>query len=206
MESRSPNPDSIPVELNDGSIAELRPILPDDRGRLVEGLEHMSVESRFARFGSGLAGLTEGELDYLTHLDQVAHVAWGASIDDSPAGVARYVKTSDGSAEMALAVVDEFQRRGLGTVLFQALVASARANGLERLEFSVQPFNEPVREILDGADLVFEEHDGLVEGSVDLSSLPVSELDEQFAELLGRHQADQPSSTASRSRDAELMQ
>ena len=54
-------------------------------------LEQLSMESRFTRFGSGLAHLTERELTYLSNVDQRTHVAWGASINDVSAGVGRYI-------------------------------------------------------------------------------------------------------------------
>ena len=104
----------VPVTLRDGSIAEIRPIGPADKGLLVEGLPQMSPKSKFARFGSGIASLSAAELRYLTDVNQVSHVAWGAVIDDEPAGVGRYIVDGAAEAEIAVTVVDEFQRRGLG--------------------------------------------------------------------------------------------
>lgn len=178
---------TISVTLRDGSIAELRPIRPDDRVLLAEGLSQMSIESRFARFGTGVDHLTKAELDYLTNVDQVGHVAWGAVIDEVPAGVGRYVRLSDHvCADIALTVVDQFQRRGLGRVLFEALVASARANDVDELCFAVQPFNEPVRRILEGVEANLDEVGGLVQGRIEVESVPPTDRDDQFAELLAR--------------------
>ncbi|HEX9865388.1 MAG TPA: hypothetical protein VGC03_10515, partial [Acidimicrobiia bacterium] len=101
---------SILVVLRDGTTAELRPITPDDRALLKEGLRQMSEESRFARFGSGIASLRDAELRYLTDVDQIRHVAWGAVIDEEPAGVGRYILGDGPDAEIAIAVVDRFQR------------------------------------------------------------------------------------------------
>ena len=136
---------TVEVTLRDGSAAEIRPIQPDDRSLIEEGLAHMSLQSRVARFGSGIAHLSESELDYLTEIDLVDHVAWGATIDDAPAGTGRYIRPVGGDeAEVAVAVVDEFQQRGLGRTLFDALVSSARHNGVGKLYFSVHPANEIV--------------------------------------------------------------
>ncbi len=184
-------PDQLPtlsITLRDGSIAELRPILPDDRLLLVEGLSQMTVESRFARFGTGVARLTDSELDYLTVVDQVNHVAWGGTIDGSPAGVGRYIRLPDQScAEVAVTIVDEYQGRGLGRLLFDAVVASARENRIPEICFAVQPFNEAVRVIMSNADIELDDIDGLVEARVQVETIPASTHDADFASLLSAY-------------------
>jgi GNAT superfamily N-acetyltransferase len=197
-EIAEPGLPTISVTLRDDSIAELRPIHPDDRVLLVEGLRQMSIESRFARFGTGVDHLTDAELDYLTNVDHVAHVAWGAVIDGEPAGVGRYVQFSDTlCADIAVTVVDRFQGRGLGRILFDALIASARANHVDELCFAVQPFNEAVRRMLAGVEATLEETGGMVQGRFDVTSVPPTDLDDRFAELLARFQArDTPPSLA----------
>ncbi len=69
-------------------------------------------------------------------------------------------------------------------MLFEALVASARANQLAELCFVVQPFNEAVRRILDGVDVGLTESGGLVQGRIEVSSVPPTDRDERFVELL----------------------
>ncbi|MGZ4189202.1 MAG: hypothetical protein ACXVD2_04925, partial [Actinomycetota bacterium] len=41
---------SMTVKLNDGSRMLIRPIAPDDKGKMLEGFERLSEESRFRRF------------------------------------------------------------------------------------------------------------------------------------------------------------
>jgi GNAT superfamily N-acetyltransferase len=181
---------TISITLRDGSIAELRPLQPGDQALLAEGLSQMSIESRFARFGIGVAHLTPAELDYLTDVDQVGHVAWGAMINDQPAGVGRYVLFSDPlCADIAVTVVDEFQGRGLGRVLFEALVASARVNKVDELCFSVEPYNEAVRRILYGVDAHLDVVGGMLQGRIEVASVPPTERDDGFVELLTGYQA-----------------
>jgi GNAT superfamily N-acetyltransferase len=181
---------TISITLRDGSTAELRPIHPDDRVLLAEGLSQMSIESRFARFGTGVDHFTAAELEYLTNVDHVAHVAWGALIDGEPAGVGRYIRFSDTlCADIALTVVDKFQGRGLGRVLFDALIASARANNVEELCFEVQPFNEAVRRMLAGLEANLDETGGMVKGRFEVASVPPTDLDDRYVELLARFQA-----------------
>jgi GNAT superfamily N-acetyltransferase len=144
----------------------------------------MSEQSRFARFGSGISNLSDAELRYLTEVDQVSHVAWGAIIEDEPAGVGRYIVGEDGVAEIAVTVVDEFQRRGLGRALFDALVASARSSGIEELRFSIEPWNNPVVRMFPGVDVVLDEHDGMLHGRVEVAVVLVGPHESEYVELL----------------------
>lgn len=184
----SPTDASLPtieVKLRDGTIARIRPIQPIDKPLLAEGLSHMSLASRFARFGFGIDHLSEAELEYLTELDLVNHVAWGATVNDEPVASARYIKHPDDEcAEFAVAVIDQFQRRGLGRILFEAIVASARHNCIECLSFWTLPTNEAVLKVMSGIDSHLEEKDGLVLGRIQLKDVPAFSRDEEIVELL----------------------
>ena len=124
------------VTLRDGSHALIRPIRPDDKAALADGLERLSPESRYRRFLRPVTSLNERELRYLTEVDYTNHFAWVAIDPDSPGqpglGVARYVRDPKDPevAEAAVAVLDDHQGFGLGTILLQFLVASAIANGI----------------------------------------------------------------------------
>jgi GNAT superfamily N-acetyltransferase len=176
----------VPVRLRDGSNADLGPLYPDDRTLLVEGLSQMSLESRFARFGSGIASLSAAELRYLTEIDQVSHVAWGATIDEQPAGVGRYIIDEGADAEIAITVVDRFQRRGLGRALFDALVASARAGGIEAFRFAIEPWNRSVLQMLPGVDFELDEVEGLLAGRIEIEAVAVGSHEAEFVEALDR--------------------
>lgn len=182
----------IPVRLSDGAVAELRPISPGDRKLIVEGLSQMSLESRFSRFGSGISSLSDAELRYLTEVDQVSHVAWGATIDGEPAGVGRYILDAGAEAEIAITVVDRFQRRGLGGALFEALAASARAAGVESFRFSIEPWNRSVLRMLPGVEVELDEDDGMLTGRIDVADVPEADRESEFVALLDRCRQGQP--------------
>jgi GNAT superfamily N-acetyltransferase len=145
----------VEVELRDGSTALLRPIVPSDKERLAEGLHNLSSRSRFLRFGSSVSKLTEEQLRYFTELDYDDHVALGAIDPEHPErpgmGVARYIrlKESPKVAELAVAVADEYQGRGLGTILLAVLVHIARARGVEVFRNYVLEQNDEMLEMLD---------------------------------------------------------
>lgn len=196
----------LEVTLDDGSQAELGALLPEDRDVLAEGMSQLSPESRFTRFGQGRGALTRRELDYLTRVDQRRHVAWGAIVEGAAAGVGRYIVGGDGCAEMAVTVVDRFQRRGLGRALFDALVAVARADGVEQLCFEAVPENLAVQRIFRGIPLQLDPGQGLVIGRVAVADIPVTEREAEVVELLEEFRGDQSPDAGSSSNEAELTQ
>lgn len=129
----------FPVQLRDGTRALLRPVLPEDRGRLQAGLLLMSAESRYRRFFSPQRRLDEEQLRYSTEVDQENHVAWIA-LDPSSAGlpgigIARFIqmKEQPATAEVAFAVIDAWQGRGLGSALLAILYLTAQKRGITTL-------------------------------------------------------------------------
>lgn len=173
------------MPLPDGSVVTLSPVLKTDREFFEKGLEEMSLESRFSRFGQGVSSLSEHELDYLTDVDQRHHVAWGAAIEDEVAGVGRYIVEDDGlCAEVAVTVLDSMQRRGVGRCLFTALAAVARADGLHELCFEALADNEAVMSLVREIDIAPLVSDGLIERRIRLSSLPTTPHDDALLTVI----------------------
>lgn len=173
------------LTLDDGSEAQLSPLRPEDRDLLEEGMSQLSPQSRFTRFGQGRGELTPTELDYLTRIDQRRHVAWGAVVADTAAGVGRYIVIDDnGCAEVAVTVVDRLQGKGLGTALFQALVAVARADGVELLCFEALPENLAVRRMTRGLAVRFDLDQGLITGRLPVADIPATPHDPQFVAVM----------------------
>ena len=171
----------LTMPLRDGSEALLSPLTAEDSDLLEEGLEHLSIESRFARFGQGLSHLSHSEVEYLTNVDQRDHVAWGAIVDGEAAGAGRYIRVPvAGCAEIAVTVIDEFQRRGLGVLLFEALAAVARVDGVEAFCFEIVPDNMVVRRILDKLEVSLTETDSLLEGRISLTDIWVGSREDEM--------------------------
>ena len=124
------------VTLRNGTRALIRPIRAEDKEALADGLARLSSESRYRRFLRPVTSLNERELKYLTEIDYTNHYAWVAMAVDEPGepglGVARYIRDplDPEVAEAAVAVVDDHQGQGLGTMLLRVLVAAARENGI----------------------------------------------------------------------------
>jgi len=148
------NGQPINVRLKDGTAVLLRPVLPEDRQGLENGLLLMSAESRYQWFFSSMARLSEKQLRYFSEADQENHVAWIA-VDPSTAGlpglgIARFVRYRDQPmiAEVAFAVIDAYQGRGLGSTLLATLYLVAQARGIETFRAVVLVANGPVADWL----------------------------------------------------------
>jgi RimJ/RimL family protein N-acetyltransferase len=143
------------VRLRDGTEVLLRLVIPADRLLLKRGMDRFSPESRYHRFLGTKQALSTEELDYLTDIDGVDHFALGAlasGATGSPegVGVARFVRFGDetDSAEPTVAVVDAFQGRGLGSVLFRRLMDAARERGIRRFHGRMLAHNRVMRALL----------------------------------------------------------
>lgn len=170
----------------DGEKVTLSPVLKSDRAFFEKGLEELSLESRFSRFGQGVSSLTDQELDYLTDVDQRRHVAWGALLGEDAAGAGRYIVQEDGlGAEIAITVLDAMQRRGVGRAIFEALAAVARADGLHELTFEAQADNDAVMSLLREVEITpLLSSDGLIERRIRLSAIPPTKHDAALVEVI----------------------
>ena len=164
----------LDVELRDGTHALIRPIRPDDKDRLRRGLAQLSAESRYLRFHTPLVELTEEQLTYLTEIDYRDHMAWVALDPEAPdepgMAVARYVRLEDdpGAAEAAITVADDYQGRGLGSVMLGILARSAREQGIQTFRSYVLEENTAMLRIFErlGAERVPPDPGEIGEGVV----------------------------------------
>jgi len=138
--------------LRDGGSIHVRAIRPDDRERLLRHFKGLSEDSRYHRFFGVKRSLSETELTHFTQLDFVNHVGLVATLrqegEEQFIGVARYVRGTDPTrAEVAFAVVDEHQGRGIATVLLQHLSRIARQAGISEFEADVLGDNNRMLEV-----------------------------------------------------------
>jgi RimJ/RimL family protein N-acetyltransferase len=134
-----------------GAHFTARPIEADDKPALLHFFDRLSAESRRRRFLGPKPRLTTRDLAFLTEVDHCRHVALVAvDRDDAIVAVARYAAWHDrpGHAELAVAVVDEWHGRGLGSALTAALLAHARRTHVVALTGSTFSENTPARALL----------------------------------------------------------
>lgn len=113
---------------------EIRPIEPDDRDALAMGFDRLSEQSRYRRFLSPRGALSQAELSYLTEVDHHDHEALVA-VDpktNEGVGVARFIRSGEDPAvaELAVAVADDWQGQGVGSLLTGELAKRAREEGV----------------------------------------------------------------------------
>jgi GNAT superfamily N-acetyltransferase len=168
------------IRLAGGGEIVVRAVRPDDRERLLEGFERLGERSRYLRFMAPKHTLSTGELTYLTDVDHVDHEAIAAldAKTGDGVGIARYIRYPDRRevAEAAVAVVDAFQRRGIGQLLLDRLAARAAANGVTHFRATLLMTNHGVRRLFArlGAVEVLRQGDGAMEVDVELPVDPGS--------------------------------
>lgn len=127
--------------LRDGSVVHMRPIRPDDEDRLRAFHSQLSPETIYYRFFAPYPELTDKDVRRFTHVDYVDRVGLVATVAGEIVGVGRYDRVSPTDAEIAFTVRDDYQGRGLGSVLLEHLAVAARERGLRRFVADVLPQN-----------------------------------------------------------------
>jgi ribosomal protein S18 acetylase RimI-like enzyme len=129
--------------------------------RTVMGVfERLSEQSRRSRFNGPKPCLRASELRQLATVDGTRHalVAYVEG-DPQPVAIARLVRDGH-AAEIAFAVADEHQYRGIGSALAAELIADARAAGITEIIALVSSDNPAaiavLRRIANALDIRFD--------------------------------------------------
>lgn len=142
------------MELTDGTKVLVRPIVPGDEPLLHEAVAAMSERTVYFRFFSPLKRMSDALAHRLAVVDYNDRFALVATTNkpggrERIVGVARYDRVpSTEVAETAVAVVDEFQRRGLGSSLMSILGKVAREHGIKTFTLIVLPENQQMLGLL----------------------------------------------------------
>src|SRR5271155_274414 len=163
----------VDVRTLDGAAILIRAIRPDDKERLHDHFRGLSEESVYFRFMGIRRDLSPQDLKHLTELDFKNHVGLAATLTENGRerfiGVGRYICGADPHrAEVAFAILDEFQGHGIGTLLLDHLSLIADANGVAEFEADVLGENRQMLEMF--AHSGFEAQRSLDSGVVHLHS------------------------------------
>ena len=122
----------------DGTFVRIRAIRPDDEGRLVEAFTHLSTETIRARWRGLESGLTAGEIVEKVAVDPDVHIGLVSTVwiegEERIVGLASYFVdpwSEPRRAEVAFVVLDEWQGRGIGSLLFAHLARLALRLGID---------------------------------------------------------------------------
>jgi L-amino acid N-acyltransferase YncA len=132
--------------LCDGAPIEIRPLERSDRAAVATTFDGLSPMSRYLRFASPKPRLSERELDQLVDINHHSREAFVALEPRTAGGIgiARYVEMPEKptTVEIAVAVVDQWQSQGVGSVLVARLVERARDEGYTTLRATLLSTNQ----------------------------------------------------------------
>ena len=122
-------------DLRDGTRVLIRPISGNDVDKERQFIQSLSPQSRRFRFLGQIGQPSDELLAQLTDVDYIHDAAFAAVASGDTEGrfigVGRFNTTPGGTGcECAVAVLDEWQHRGLGTALMKHLIEVARARGI----------------------------------------------------------------------------
>lgn len=141
------------------SPVRIRAIRPSDARELERFYATLTEESRRTRFFGFASGLSHSQSVSFCTTDHDHREGFVAVVDGDPAGQDRIVGhlclEPDGAdaAEVAIAVADEFQHRGIGRRLMTIGAAWARREGITRFTATMLASNAPIHRLLVGLGL-----------------------------------------------------
>lgn len=194
-----PYPDELVEKINllDGTELLVRPIKPTDESLLKDHFYALSEESRTMRFGMPVRSLSTRSFTELVNIDYndemclVGSVCEGAS--EVILGVARYfVNRTTNYAELAMAVRDDWQGKGIGSALFKRLVGVAQKAKLKGIIALTHTENTRMIKLLaeSGHDYESSPQEGQVLFKLHFAKKPISPT---HPELVEDHREDRNS-------------
>ncbi len=179
--------------LRDGGSVVVRAMRPDDKARLLEHFARLSARSVYFRFFGVKKRLTDEELTRFTDLDFTHHVALVATLVEDGTeriiGVGRFHTLDDAGkpwrADVAFAVADEHQGRGIGTLLLEHLVPIARALGVTEFRADVLGENNRMLDVFTRSGFVVHRS---LDGGVFTLTFPTAATPEFIEASLAREQ------------------
>jgi GNAT superfamily N-acetyltransferase len=144
MAPSTPNSTIVRTDLEPACPVQVGPLDRADAGTVVDAVfAGLSPHSRYLRFHSPVPRLPPPVRARLVDVDGSRHAAVVARACGEPIGIARVVGdgTPGSGADLAVAVVDAWQRRGVGTRLLTALSELAERLGYGELRGAVLPEN-----------------------------------------------------------------
>ncbi|HET9525211.1 MAG TPA: GNAT family N-acetyltransferase [Pyrinomonadaceae bacterium] len=130
------------VVLRDGSTVRIRVMRPSDEAGLFKLLSSLSEESRWLRFYCNQnSAAIAAEAHREANLDHAFGLIACSGKDERVVGHAFYAAVTEHRAEVAFSIANDFQGRGLGSILLGQLAQVASANGIDIFEAEVVAAN-----------------------------------------------------------------
>ena len=139
----------------------VRPIRPDDEPMMRDMFYNFSEQTKYLRYHAALKAMPHNKMQVFCTIDYETEMAiiglHGPSGNEEVVGVGRYLTDPEkSSAEVAFAVQDAWQRKGLGTYFFERLVKIGRENGVHTFHAYVLVENSGMLKIFHRSGLIVE--------------------------------------------------
>jgi len=131
--------DRFELELRDGTPVIVRPLIQEDRELVAEAYRRLSPEARYQRFWSTTGELIgDSMLDRLIEQNPAKHVTWvvlDPAREFAGVGGASWWRNAanPNEAEISAMVLDNDQKRGIGTLLLAVMWLTAFRSGVRNL-------------------------------------------------------------------------
>ncbi len=168
-----------PVQLQDGTLVQLRPIHPIDGSHAREFREKLSAQSIYDRFLGYVPIISDKLVERLTMIDYSTEMAIVAEVATEEhakeiIAVARIAseKGQKEKTEFAIIIADEWQGKGLGKILTNYMIHVAKDMGFEKIYSLVFSHNTNMLNILRQFGFTIRTEDSLTEcAELDISAL-----------------------------------
>jgi acetyltransferase len=140
------------ITLKDGSTIFLRPIKASDGPLILDFFHKLSPETVYFRFLTHLDEIQPALLKHIVEIDYETHFTLVAVIEEagmeSIIGSCRYITTQKvDHAELSIVLRDDWQKKGLGTIMAIRVVNAARLKGISSIEISFDYRNERMKRL-----------------------------------------------------------
>ncbi|GAA0476967.1 hypothetical protein GCM10009096_18520 [Parasphingorhabdus litoris] len=154
VETEPELPCAIVTKLRSGMEVCLRPIHPSDQDKIERGIMELSDRSRYLRFFSSFKVAPPSVVEQLSAVDGVNHIAWGVvnlDLDDHPPIAAAHAIRDEKDSkrgEFAIAVLDDYQSKGVSRALIAALFSNCVEQGIDKLDIAVLRENKKAARLI----------------------------------------------------------
>jgi acyl-CoA hydrolase/RimJ/RimL family protein N-acetyltransferase len=144
--------------LSDGTQIVYRAIHPTDEPRMRDLFYRLSEQSKYYRFMNHISRVPRSQIEdfvYVDHRSEVCIVSVlpSASGDEIIAVGNYYLDPKTNKAEVAFAVSDKWQRKGIGTFMLKMLCQIARRNGIAGFTAEVLAENKGMQTVFNRSGL-----------------------------------------------------
>ena len=135
-------------KLKDGTSVVIRPIKPEDEPLLRDLFKNLSEKSTLLRFQQSNKPISKSDLIRFCHIDYDQEMTLVAIIKENDSekiiGAAHLMKTYEDIAELSIEIIDQFQGKGLGTILVGKLLDFAKNYGYKKIWMEIRKENLPM--------------------------------------------------------------